>query len=361
MVLKYLVEKEFKQMMRDALLPKLIIVFPCMMMLLMPWAASLEIKHNDVCVIDRDKSPMSRRLIEKIASTDYFDLSGYAVSYEEALAMVEADEADVILEIPENMEKNIVTGEGAVLQVSANAINGTKGSLGTSYLTTVIMDFFAAAGERAPVNISRQNLYNPHLDYKVFMLPALMAMLLTLMCGFLPALNIVGEKERGTMEQINVTPVGKVTFILAKLIPYWVVGVVVLSLCFLLAAVLYGVTPRGSLLGIYLFAGVYILVVSAVGLIISNYSTAMQQAMFVMFFFLIVFILMSGLFTPVRSMPQWAQWISAVNPLTYFIEAMRGLYLKGSSVSDLSGQMVKLLGFMAFFYIWAVRSYRKTE
>ena len=159
------------------------------------------------------------------------------------------------------------------------------------------------------------------------MIPALMGMLLTLICGFLPALNVVSEKEVGTIEQINVTPVPKFTFILAKLLPYWITGFIVLTLCFLLAWLLYGITPVGHFIVIYFLAILFVFVMSGFGLVISNYSATMQQSMFVMFFFMLILMLMSGLFTPVSSMPEWAQVITYFNPLKYFMEGMRMVYL----------------------------------
>jgi ABC-2 type transport system permease protein len=193
------------------------------------------------------------------------------------------------------------------------------------------------------------------------MVPALMVMLLTMLCGFLPALNIVAEKEAGTIEQMNVTPVRRLDFVLAKLIPYWLIGFVVLGLCMGLAALVYGIYPGGNLLTILLFSGIYLLVVSGMGLVISNYSDTMQQAMFVMFFFIMILLLMSGLFTPVQSMPTWAQAIAAVNPLKYFIEVMRLVYLKGSGFGQLIPQFVALCGFAAAFNLWAVASYKKSN
>lgn len=145
------------------------------------------------------------------------------------------------------------------------------------------------------------------------MIPALMTMVLVMLCGFLPALNVVGEKETGTIEQINVTPVSRFTFTLSKLIPYWTIGFLVLNLCMGLAWLIYGITPVGSLLTIYLATLIFILVVSGLGLIISNHSATMQQAMFVMWFCMLVFILMSGLFTPISSMPTWAKCITYAN------------------------------------------------
>ena len=362
MVLKYLIEKEFKQMGRNPIIPKLILVFPCMMMILMPWAANLEIKYNNLAVVDLDHSTVSRRLVEKVASTDYFNLVENAPNYAQAMEAVERGDVDVILEIPRNFAKSLANGEHVQLQISANAINGTKGGLGSSYLGSVVNDFVSAElGGGMPLRLSVLNLYNPHLDYKRFMVPALLIILLTLICGFLPALNIVGEKEAGTIEQLNVTPLRKSVFILAKLVPYWLIGLVVLTIGLILSALLYGIVPVGSIGLIYFFACIFILTISGFGLVISNYSATMQQAMFVMFFFLIVFILMSGLFTPVRSMPDWAQWVAAFNPLTYFIQVMRMLFLKGGSLGDWLPQLGKMLCFMSVFAVFAVWSYRKSN
>ena len=251
-MIKFLIEKEFKQLFRNSFLPKLIFIFPCMIMILMPWAANLEIKNINLNIVDNDHCVLSRRLVDKIGASTYFCLTALPDTYDEALLAIEAGSADVVLEIPRDFEKDWVKGEAPRLLVAANAVNGTKGSLGGSYLSSIISDYTrelgsesssqGLAGKPLPrVDITTQNLYNPTLNYKLFMIPALMVMLLTLICGFLPALNVVGEKEAGTIEQINVTPVGKFTFIAAKLIPYWLIGFVVLTICFVLAWVLYGI------------------------------------------------------------------------------------------------------------------------
>jgi ABC-2 type transport system permease protein len=257
--------------------------------------------------------------------------------------------------------------------ISANAVNGVKGGLGSAYLSGIIRDFAsdlsAENGNNSQLSTFNSQLstfnsqfrFNPTLEYKVFMIPALFVMLLTLLTGFLPALNIVGEKELGTTEQLNVTPMSKSTFILAKLIPYWIIGIVVLSICMGLAALVYGLVPAGSLATIYLYAVIYILVVSGLGIVISNYSDTMQQAMFVMFFFMLIIILLSGLFTPVSSMPKWAQAITTVNPLKYLMEVMRAVYLKGSSMKELLPQFFTLIGFAAAFNGWAIMSYKKSQ
>ena len=370
-MIKYLIEKEFKQLFRNPFIPKLILLFPCLIMILMPWAASLEIKNIRLDIVDGDHSPLSRRLVEKVAVSDYFRVSAFPATYDEALRHVEAGSADIVLEIPRDFEKDWMRGGAPRVLVAANAVNGTKGGMGSSYLSSILSDYArtlsitegrsAASSSRLPqVSVQTLNLYNPRLDYKLFMVPALMVMLLTLICGALPALNVVGEKEAGTIEQINVTPVRKFTFICAKLIPYWLVGLVVLTIAFVLAWLLYGILPAGHFLTLYFFSLIFLLVVSGFGLVVSNYSSTLQQAMFVMFFFILILVLMSGLFTPIHSMPRWAQALTYANPLRYFVEVMRTVYLRGGGVADLLPQLGMLLLFAAGFNLWAVKSYRKS-
>ena len=361
MILKFLVEKEFKQLLRNPILPKLVLIFPCIMMLFLPWAATLEIKDNNLYVVDHDRSTLSSQLLRKVDGSEYFKLVGTGSVYAEAIDAVESGWADIILEIPQGTEKDYTMGVTPHIRVAANAVNGSKGGLGSAYLSAIVRDFFGGEAEGGALQITVDHLFNPYLDYHTFMVPALMVMLLTMLCGFLPALNIVSEKEIGTIEQLNVTPIGKFTFILGKLIPYWIVGFVVLNICFVLGWLIYDLWPVGSVATIYLFACIYILVVSGFGLLISNYSNTMQQAMFVMFFFVMIFILMSGLFTSVSSMPEWAQWVARVNPLTYFMQVMRMVYLKGSVLADMQKQFWILMAFVVGFNTWAILSYRKRQ
>lgn len=369
-MIKFLIEKEFKQIRRNAFLPRMIIMMPVIMMLVLPWAANQEIKDINLSIVDHDHSTLSGRLTHKVNSSGYFHLTDVSSSNIEAIESIELGKADVILEIASGFEKNLIQEGCADIMISANGVNGVKGGLSSSYLAMVITDFsneireesyIQTSGVLPQIQVIPQFRFNPYLDYKVFMVPALMVMLLTLLTGFLPALNIVGEKEKGTIEQINVTPVKKNIFILAKLIPYWLIGLVVLTICFVLAAFVYQLFPGSNIGTIYLFAIIHILIVSGMGMVVSNHSATMQQAMFVMFFFMVIMFIMSGLFTPVSSMPEWAQMITRLNPLTYFIQVIRMVYLKGSGLSDLLSQMVTLCGFALFFNSWAILSYRKND
>ena len=371
MVIQYLIEKEFKQMMRNSILPLLFILLPFAMINIMPRAANQEVKGLKFCVIDNDYSDFSQRLIQKLSASKYFTLTKTLSNYENGLHEMEAGNADFIIEIQTDFEKDLIKTGVANVMISANAVNGVKGGLGQSYLLQIITDFSAQLCEEygldkhevsmANLNIHPRYMFNTHLDYKVFMVPGLMAMLLILLVGFLPALNIVSEKEKGTIEQINVTPVKRFDFILSKLIPYWCVGLFVITFAMLLAWLIYGQVPEGNIGLIYLFTTLFILVVSSLGLVVSNYSDTTQQASLVMFFFLVIFILMSGLLTPVSSMPEWAKVITRFNPLRYYIEVMRMLYLKGSSFTELLSYFRALSIYTIVIGIWAIWSYKKNN
>jgi len=371
-MIKYLLRKEFKQILRNAFLPKMIFIFPFMVLMIFPWAASYEIRNLNLSVIDNDHSPYSRQLTQKIISSDYFKLTNVSQNYDKALKSIEKNESDIILEIPADFEKDIVNRQGGKVMISSNAVNGMKGGIGMTYLVSILTDFNAEIIQKLmpsgakiistpTIEIDSQYRFNPHLNYRVFMVPALMVMILTLLCGFLPAVSIVFEKELGTMEQINVSPVPKSIFILAKLIPFWIIGFIVISIGFFIAWAVYGLIPAGYFSTIYLFAAIYILAVSGLGIVVSNYASTLQQAMFIIFFFMMLFIMLSGLYTPIDSMPEWAKWIAAFNPLKHFMEVMRSVYLKGSNPLQLAKELLALIGFAVFFNSWAVLSYKKTQ
>ena len=359
--MKYLIQKEFIQIRRNAFLPRLIVAFPVIIMCVMPWVMNMEVKNIKVAVVDNDRSTLSQQLVHAIEASNYFIFEGLQPSYDAAIAQVEKSRADVVLVIPQDYSRDKTNGRQPQVLIAANAVNGTKGSMGSAYLTQIVTAHASPDVSALQSRVATLFLYNKHLNYKLFMIPALLAIVIMLMTGFLPALNIVGEKEAGTIEQINVTPVSKWSFILAKLIPYWIIALFVITVCLLLAWGVYGITSEGPVLLVYLLAMLLALFFSSLGLIISNYSDTMQQAIFVMWFFVVMMLLLSGLFTPTRSMPSWAYSTTYVNPMSYFVDAVRTVFIRGGGLSSIWHQLLALSGIGILTAIWAVLSYRKNH
>lgn len=368
-MLRYLLEKEVKQFFRNSFLPKMVVMLPLVAMLIFPLIANFEIKNINLSVIDHDKSTQSRQLVQKIGASGYFRICEVTDTYQMALASVDANRSDMLIEIPINFEKDLQFGQSAKVLVATNAVNGVKGGLGSSYMINILKDFSVdiiaqlnptvKQLKQAGFDIVPRFWYNPTLVYHVFMIPALMIMVLAIVSGFLPAMNIVGEKESGTIEQMNVTPVGKLQFILSKLIPYWLVGFVVLTIAVAVSRWFYGFKPAGNIGTLYLFASTFMLAFSGFGLVISNYAKTMQQAIFMILFFLLTFIFLSGFYTPINNMPRWGKVISNFSPFKYIIEVVRLVYLKGNGFFDMVPHFLALCGFAVFFNGWAVISYRK--
>lgn len=368
----FLLEKEFRQIFRNTSILRMIIVIPIVQLLILPMAADYEIKNINISVVDHDQSSRGRRLVETIVASGYFRLQDYGTSFQEAYAQFERDQSDLILEIPHGFERDLVRENHADLFIAVNAINGTKASVGNAYLSRIIRSYnddirlewkLPPRYHPAPtIDINTLNWFNPTLSYPVFMVPGILVVLVTMIGTYTCAINVVKEKELGTIEQINVTPIKKHIFILGKLIPFWLIGVFVFSLgLFGIARLVYSIIPVGDLWTVYVFLSIYLIALLGISLLISTYSNTQQQAMSLAFFFVMIFLLMSGLFTPVESMPDWARWISRLNPVTYFIDVMRLVVLKGSSFREILPHFLAMVCFAIFFNGWAILNYRKTS
>jgi ABC-2 type transport system permease protein len=367
--LRFLLQKEFRQIFRDPSIIRIIFMMPSIQLLILPWAADYEVKNIQLSVVDHDHSQYSQQLVNKVTASGYFKLQDYSGSFSNAMQKVEHDEADLVLEIPADFEKKLVKENESTLFMAINAINGVKANLGGAYLRSIIQDYnrevrlkwiqLPRFNPELQVEVASSNWFNPSMNYKYFMVPGILVVLVTMVGSFLASLNIVREKEIGTIEQINVTPVKKYHFILGKLIPFWVLGLLILTIGLTIARVAYGIMPAGSLLVIYTFAAVYLLAVLGLGLLLSTYTSNQQQAMLLSFFMMMVFILLSGLYTPIDSMPTWAKVITKINPVTYFIDVMRMVVLKGSGLKDISTHLFTMLGFAAVLNTWAVINYKK--
>lgn len=371
-ILITLLKKEFKQIFRDKALIPLLTIAPIGQLIIFPLAADYEVKNINISIADADRSVMSQRLTNKISESGYFRLIRYTHDYEEAFNDLEGDIADIVLEIPADMEKNLVKEDYHQLFMAVNAINGVKANLGASYLSQMIADFnldVRTEWYRQPrfnpmpqIRMSVLNWYNPYMNYNYYMVPGILALLVTMVGAYMCALNIVREKEVGTIEQINVAPVSKTLFILGKLIPFWIMGMVTFSVgLFGVSWLFFGIVPVGNLLLLFAYLAIYLVAVLGLGLLISTYSETQQQAISIAFFFMMIFVMMSGLFTPIESMPQWAWFLTQLSPITYFIDVVRMIILKGSGFADIQYHFMIMIAFALVLNTWAVLNYRKTN
>ena len=367
--LMILLRKEFQQIRRNPAILRIIFMMPAVQLLILPLAADYEVKNVNLTVVDNNHSDYSRRLINKLAANDHFTLVGVTDNYKEALVTIEQDKSDIVLTIPPHFDREIIREDEGALHLSANAVNGAKGNIGAAYAQSIIADFnneirreLLAMPRMNPapaIEVTTINRFNDTMAYAIFMVPGILVILVTMVGSFLASLNIVHEKEVGTIEQLNVSPIKKHQFILGKLIPFWLLGFVVLTIGLLIARVVYGIIPEGNLGLIYLFAGVYLLALLGIGLLISTVSETQQQAMLMSFFFMMIFILMGGLYTSIDSMPEWAQVVTRFNPVRYFIEVMRMVIMKGSTFRDIFPNLYVIGGMAVFFNGLAILLYRK--
>ncbi|MBD5367022.1 MAG: ABC transporter permease [Bacteroides sp.] len=363
-ILKALLRKEIALMRRNPIIPKVVFIMPLMVMLVMPLVANLDVKNVSVSVVDNDHSQLSRLIISDIDHSDLLSVLSVSDSHSEALRDIENGNADVLLSIPADYEKQAVNGDAAVIDIEANGVNSIKGTLGARYVMQSVMETLAEKRREAGITVGNLDnsiiyRYNPTLNFRNYMIPGLMAVLLIIICGFLPALNLVSEKESGTIEAMNVTPVSRLTLVLSKLIPFWAVAMLVVTVGMLVGWLVYGLVPQGCIGSIYLAAILFSLVMSGLGVTIANKSSTMLQSIFVMFAFIVIFQLMSGLFTPIRSMPQWAQYLTYAIPPRYFIEIMRSVYLKGATIAELWHLYAVLAVFATAVLLLAAYTYKK--
>jgi len=366
----FLLQKEFTQIFRNKTMLPMIFIIPIIQLVVLVHATTFEIKNIQIYVMDNDISSTSRKLISKFESSPFFEITGYSFSQDEANQALLSNEADIVLCIPQNFERDLVRNNSAKIQLLLNAINGSVAGIANAYASQIIMNFnqnLVAEWLNVPkenvqnssISINYSYWYNPELNYKTYMVPGILVLLVTVIGMFLSSMNLVREKELGTIEQINVTPIKKYQFIIGKLLPFWVIALFELAFGLVIGKVLFNIPMVGSLWLVFLSAGVYLLVVLGIGLLVSTFTETQQQAMFISWFFLLVFILMSGLFTSVESMPNWAQIINKGNPIAYFIHIIRMIMLKGSTISDIKVELLTLSGLAVIMLSLSVWKYKK--
>ena len=368
--IKYILQKEFKQIFRNKTMLPMIFVIPILQMLILVFAANLNLQKIDMVVVDNDLSESSRQLVSKFDGIPFYHLNKTTFSVRLAENDLKTDDADIVMIIPNDFERDLMRENKVGVQLLINAIDGNAAQLTYGYCNAIIADFnknlvanWKGIAEFTPpvsVDITENYWFNKELDYKWYMAPGILAVLVTIIGMFLSGMNLVREKEIGTIEQLNVTPIKKYQFIIGKLVPFWVIALFDLALGLIIARLVFDLPIVGSIPLLFGFAGLYLISVLGLGLFISTVSNTQQQVMYISFFFMMLFILMGGIFTPVESMPHWAQMVDRVNPIYYFMRIMRMVVLKGSGFSDLLTEFFSLLGLGIFFISLAIWKYRKT-
>jgi len=369
-VILFIIQKEFLQIFRNKTMLPIIFMVPIVQLLILANAATFEMKNINLSVVDFDNTLRSREVISRFDASPFYSIVPTEQSVEKSMELVHANKTDVVLVIPEGFEKDLDNLATPKVQLLINAINGTSASLANAYTSSILIGYSKnimmdkiGSSTAKPSSITTQTSYwyNPELKYSHFMVPGILVILVTIIGMFLTALNLVREKEIGTIEQINVTPIKKYQFIVGKLIPFWIIAMFELAFGLLIGKILFNIPINGSLLLLFSFAGVYLVMALGSGLLLSASSSSQQQVMFLSFFFLIIFVLMSGIFTPTESMPTWALAFDQINPLYYFMKVNRMILLKGANFWDISRSFASISVLAVAVLSFAILKYRKTS
>lgn len=380
--LRFLIRKEFLQIRRDHGMLRMLILVPIVQLLILSNAATFEVSSTRMYVVDLDRSSASRGLIQRMVASGRFEANGASASLEQANDALLDRDVSAIIHVAHGFERDLVRSGAAPVQLIFNAEDGAAAGVRAAYATAIIADYSAEldrelrpsiqtigsrgvtqpAGDArdARIDVRARGWYNPQLDYTDFIVPGLLAVLVTIIATSIGAMNIVREKEIGTLEQLNVTPITKTQFIASKLLPFWIIALAVLGLGLGVGFLVFHVPMRGSLVLIFGAAAIYLLVALGIGLWVSTVVSTQQQAMFLSFALNLIYLLMSGLFTPIQSMPDWAQWIAELSPVKHFIVIMRAVLVKGAGLADVQVPLLMLALYAVVVLGLAVKQYSKT-
>jgi ABC-2 type transport system permease protein len=372
----FLARAEVLHVVRDRATLAQVLVLPIVQLLVLANAATFQVTNTPTYIVDLDRSSLSRGLVTRFQASGHFRVDGQSVSPELANDALLRGDATMVLTIPHDFERELVRSGVAPIQLTVNAEKGSAAGIVQTYASSIATGYAAEleasrrgtvlnASDRAPmrgearIDVRTRSWYNPDLNYKHYMVPGILVALVTLIGTLLTAQNIAREKELGTLEQLNVTPMTRLQFIAAKLLPFWALGLIELAMGLLVGVVAFDVPVRGSVLLLFGSAAIYLVAALAIGLFISSLVDTQQQAMFVTFFVMNVYLLMSGLFTPIDSMAPWVQTVSLVNPVRHFVTISRAILIKGAGPAEIARPMLTLVAFGAVTLALAIRQYSK--
>ena len=361
-----LIKKEFLQIFRNPILWRLIVFIPFIMLIVFPFAADLDIKNLNIVVLDGDRSSFSNKLIFKLNGSGFFTLKEGIANRKEAEKNLKNDNIDIIIEIPQHCERDIQNGLTPTISITANAINGMKAGVGLSYISGVLADYMSEI--RIISNVSERPSYialtptywfNEKMNFRNIFVPGILTILVTMIGCLLSTLNIVREKEMGTIEQLNITPMTKHQFIIGKMAPFWIIGMAEFCIGLMIMRFGFGIHIQGSIMLLLLLTGIYLLGMLGLGFLTSIFSRTQVQAMMILVFIFITCILLSGLFTSIDSMPEWAMAINKINPIAYFMGVIKLIILKGGTLYNIRVELISLSAFALIINTIVVKFYKR--
>ena len=364
--------KEFTQVLRNPRMRAVVFVMPVLQVLIIGYAVNTDVRHVPLAVYDLDRTPASRDLLARFEGSGCFDVVRRIQVEGEIQTVLDAGDAKAVLRINRGFAEDLDGGRTALAQLlldgsdsnTASIILGYAARISADFNRTIIEQRFSkAAGlrlEADPVALTWRAWFNPNLDSRNFFVPGVLAMLVAVVSIILSSMAIVREREIGTMEQIMVTPIGRLEFILGKTIPFALIGFVDVALITAIAVFWFQVPLLGNPLFLFLGTGLYLLSTLGVGLYISTVSATQQQAMMTAFFFMLPAFMLSGFVYPIANMPTLVQWITYLNPLRYYLVIIRGVFLKGLGMEVLWPQLLALALLGTIMLALAAGRFRKT-
>lgn len=370
--LKQMLIKEFIQVLRDKRMRFILIGPPVLQMLIFGYAATFEIHHVPMAVVDLDNSQQSRELISRFHSSEYFDVREQLNSAREAQGAIEQGAAMVVLRIDAGFSQDLLKGKTAPVQVIVDATNSNSALIASGYVSQIVLGFSQEmqrerVGRIAPqfldaaprVELEQRPWYNPDLRSRWFFVPGIVGSLTVVLVITLTAFAVVREREIGTLEQMMVTPIRPTEFILGKTLPFFLIGLLDVSLIATIGSLWFRVPFRGHLSVLAVGTVLFLLCMLGVGLLISTVSSTQQQAMVTAFFFIMPTITFSGFGFPISTMPLWLQDLTYLSPLRYFLIVLRGSFLKGVGMEVLWPQMAAMAGLGTALLLLAILRFHK--
>ncbi|MAT39054.1 MAG: ABC transporter [Ectothiorhodospiraceae bacterium] len=363
----YLVQKEFRQVFRSKIMIGILFVAPLIQILVLGNAVTTDVTNLKVVLFDNDRTPMSRELLRRLANSEYFIPIEVEDDYTKLSQYMDRFEANLALAIPGGFQRDVVRKSAPKVQAMVDGLDGNSAGIALGYVAAIVQKYNADIIMMEPglrnearavrqVKLEPRFWFNPNLESRVYIVPGLIAIILTIITVFLTGMGIVREKEIGTLEQLMVTPIRSWQLILGKIIPFAVLGFIEIIIIMVFVYILFGIGVAGSIPLLLFESGIFILTTLGLGIFISTISETQQQALFFAWFFMIFGILLSGFFIPIANMPEVIQWITYLNPLRYFLVILREIYLKGSPLAYLLPETFAMIAFgLAVFTLAVVR------